>query len=478
MNKPTLTRLAVSVAAAWFLQACAIPASSTRTADISLPDQFGQIPQSTENWADTDWAAFFEDANLAALIDTALANNKEANILLQRIAMAANEVQARRGEYLPFVAIGAATELEKVGRYTRNGAVEENLPVREHKEFPDPLANFQVGVHAAWELDVWRKLRNSTKAATLEYLASREGRNFLVTNLVAEVANAYYELMALDNQLANLGENLAIQQNALQMTRELRNFGRASSLAVNRFEAEVSKNESERYAIMQDIAATENRLNVLLGRVPQPIARASAGLMNLVPALAQTGVPSQLLQNRPDIRQAELELAAADLNIAVAKANFYPSFAIRAGAGLEAFDHKYLLDTPASLMYGVSADIVAPLINRSAITALYKSATAAQVQAAYEYELTVITAFSEVATTVAEIANLEKNYQLKTTQVAALTASVDVANQLFASARADYLEVLLAQREALEAKRELIDTRQKQMSAMVNLYRALGGGWQ
>src|SRR5690606_33618548 len=108
------------------------------------------------------------------------------------------------------------------------------------------------------------------------------------------------------NQLANLGENLAIQQNALQMTRELRNFGRASSLAVNRFEAEVSKNESERYAIMQDIAATENRLNVLLGRVPQPIMRASAGLMNLAPALAQTGVPSQLLQNRPDIRRAEL----------------------------------------------------------------------------------------------------------------------------------------------------------------------------
>jgi NodT family efflux transporter outer membrane factor (OMF) lipoprotein len=325
---------------------------------------------------------------------------------------------------------------------------------------------------------VWHKLRNATQAAALEYLASLEGRNFLVTNLVAEVAHRYFELMALDNQLANLEQNLRIQQNALEVTRELLNFGRATSLAVNRFEAEVSKNQSERFAILQDIAATENHLNLLLGRLPQPIVRASDRLLQQEPTLVQTGIPSQLLENRPDIRQAELELAAADLNIAVAKANFYPSLAIRAGVGLEAFDAAYLLETPDSLMYSLSGDVVAPLLNRNAITALYKDANALQIQAALDYELTVINAFSEVSTRMAEIDNLQQNYQLKTMQVAALTSSVEVANQLFTSARADYLEVLLAQREALEARSELIDTRQQQMSAMVDLYRALGGGWQ
>jgi outer membrane protein, multidrug efflux system len=478
MNKPVIRRMALAVSVACLLQACAIPASSSRVPELSLPGQFSQGSQTMENSAAVDWELFFEDRDLSALIDTAITNNKEVAMLAQRINVAANEIQARRGEYLPFVGIGAGAELEKVGRYTRNGAVEEQLQVRDGEEFPDPLANLGAGLYASWEIDVWHKLRNATKSAAMEYLASMEGRNFMVTNLVAEVANSYYELMALDNQLENLDQNIQIQRDALAITNELRNFGRATSLAVNRFEAEVSKNESERYVIRQQIVDTENRLNLLLGRMPQPITRASETLMRREPTLVQAGIPSQLLENRPDIRKAELELAAADLNIAVAKANFYPSFAIRAGVGFEAFDPDYLLDTPASLMYAVTGDVVAPLINRNAIIALYQNASAAQIQAAYDYEQTVITAFSEVSTKVAEIENLQQNYQLKTSQVAALTSSVEVANQLFTSARADYLEVLLAQREALEASSELIETRQKQMSAMVNLYRALGGGWQ
>lgn len=478
MNKAAWIRLTVAIGTACLLQACAIPAAITRTPDATLPAQFAQGAPSTETSALIDWTSFFEDRHLASLIGTAVANNKEVNILVQRINRAANEIQARRGEYLPFVGLGANAELGKVGRYTRNGAVEESLAIREHEEFPEPLGNLQAGLGASWELDVWHKLRNATQVATLEYLASIEGKHFLLTNLVAEVANSYYELMALDNRLENLDQNIAIQQNALQMTEELLNFGRTTALAVKRFEAEISKNASARYAIQQRIQETENRLNLLLGRTPQPIVRASDKLMQLQPKVVQAGIPAQLLDNRPDIRKAELELAAADLNIAVARANFYPSIAIKAGVGFEAFDPKFLLATPASLMYAVSADILAPLVNRKAIEALYKNATARQVQAAYEYEQTIINAYGEVSTTVAAIDNLQKNYQLKTSQVAALTSSVEVANQLFAAARADYLEVLLAQREALEAKSELIETRQKQMSAMVNLYRALGGGWQ
>src|SRR5690606_2856666 len=196
-------------------------------------------------------------------------------------------------------------------------------------------------------------------------------------------------------------------------------------------------------------------------------------LLEREPPVVQTGVPSQLLENRPDIRRAELELAAADLNVEVAKANFYPSFAIRAGVGLEAFKAEYLFETPASLAYAVGGDVIAPLLNRSAIKAVYNNANAAQVEAAYEYEQTLLNAFTEVATSMAEIENLGRSYQSKLRQVEALDSSVDVANQLFASARADYLEVLLAQREALEARRELIETKQKQLSAAVNLYRAL-----
>ncbi len=480
MIKHNTIRLMVIGALAIMLPACSIPLLITKKADTSLPNNYANTAQNAEttNSANVNWKEFFEDANLSSLIDIAIVNNKEVNILAQRINIAKNEIQARKGEYLPFVSFGAGADVEKVGRYTRNGAVEESLEIKEGKAFPDPLSNYQFGLYSSWELDVWKKLRNATKVAATEYMASIEGKNFLITNLVAEIANSYYELAALDNQLLNLEQNIQIQRNALEVTSQLQKYGRATSLAVKRFEAEVKKNESKQYVIKQQIVEQENRINFLLGRVPQPIQRASAGFMDTKLKIMQAGIPSQLLQNRPDIRKAELELAAADLNIAVAKANFYPSFAIRAGLGFQAFNPKYLLSTPESLAFSLAGDVMAPLVNRNAITAVYKNANATQIQAAYDYEQTIINAYGEVSNQVSSIDNLQKNYQLKSAQVDAMTQSVDVANQLFQSARADYLEVLLTQREALEAKTELIETKQKQISAMVNLYRSLGGGWK
>ena len=480
MIKHNTIRLVVIGCLALMTQACAIPQLFTKKVDTALPASYANTAQNadTTNSANINWKEFFEDPNLDALIDIAIVNNKEVNILAQRINMAKNEIQARKGEYLPFVNFGAGVDVDKVGRYTRNGAVEESLEIKEGKAFPDPLSNFQFGLFSSWELDVWKKLRNATKVAAMEYMASIEGKNFLITNLVAEIANSYYELAALDNQLLNLEKNIQIQRNALEVTSKLQKYGRATSLAVKRFEAEVKKNESKQYVIKQQIVEEENRINFLLGRIPQPIQRASVGFMDTKLKMMQAGIPTQLLQNRPDIRKAELELAAADLNIAVAKANFYPSFAIRAGVGFQAFNPKYLLSTPESLMFSLAGDMMAPLVNRNAITAVYKNANATQIQAAYDYEKTIINAYAEVSNQVSNIDNLEKNYQLKSAQVDAMTQSVDVANQLFKAARADYLEVLLTQREALEAKTELIETKQKQISAMVNLYKSLGGGWK
>ena len=472
----------VAGSAAMLLQSCAIPFISTKQADTTLPTHFQGAPENAEaaagNSADINWKDFFEDQHLIALIDIAVANNKEVNMMAQRISVARNEIQARKGEYLPFVGIGASAEKERVGEYTRNGAVEEALDVKEGKSFPKFVGNYQFGLVASWELDVWKKLRNATKVAVTEYMASIEGKNFLVTNLVAEVANSYYELVALDNELATLNENIQIQQNALGVVKELQQYARANSLAVKRFEAEVKKNQSRQFVLKQQIVETENRINYLLGRTSQPIERSSAHFMEMQPKAMQAGLPSELLSNRPDIRQAELELSAAKLNIAVAKANFYPSFSIHAGLGFQAFDPKYLLSTPESVMASLGGDLVAPLVNRNAIKAQYKNASAMQIEAAYEYEQKIINAYMEVANQVSNIDNLDKNYQLKNTQVDSLTQSIDVANQLFKAARADYMEVLLTQRDALDARMELIETKQQQISAVVNLYRALGGGWK
>ena len=238
---------------------------------------------------------------------------------------------------------------------------------------------------ASWELDVWNKLRNSKKAAVLEYLSSVEGQNFAITNLVSEIADSYYELMALDNQLAIIEQNLEIQQNALRIVRIQKEAARATELAVRRFEAEMLKNRSHKYEIQQQIVETENKINFLIGRSPEPVTRASAGFIERTMDTIYAGVPSQLLQNRPDIRQAELELAASRLDVKVARANFYPSITIRAGIGLNAFNTKYLFTTPESAIYSLVGDMVAPLINRNAIKAEYYTANDRQIESVSEY---------------------------------------------------------------------------------------------
>lgn len=459
------------------LHSCGIPKVTTKENEVALPENYVASSQDTLSTAQLKWKDFFDDENLNILIDETLKNNKELNILLQKVTMSQNEIQARKGEYLPGINFGAGADIDKVGEFTRNGAVEKNLAIKDGKEFPEPLSNYQLGLYSTWELDIWKKLRNAKKVAYMEYMASQEGRNLLVTNLVAEVANSYYELIALDSQLSNLEQNIEIQKNALEIVKLLKESARTTSLAVKRFEAEVQKNQSEFYNLKQEIVETENKINFLVGRLPQPVIRSSSTFTEMQPKMVNAGLPSQLLENRPDVRKAQLELDAAKLNIKVAKANFYPSLGLKAGVGFEAFKPDFLLESPASLLYNIAGELSAPLVNRNAIKAQYKNASAKQIQAAFEYEQTLLNAYIEVVNQLSKIDNLEKNFDLKNKQVASLDESVEISNLLFQSARADYMEVLLTQRDVLEAKMALIETRKDQMVAMVNLYRALGGGW-
>ncbi|MGJ8715392.1 MAG: TolC family protein [Maribacter stanieri] len=454
-----------------------VPTKELKQENNNLPNQYAQQSTDTTNSAIIKWKDFFKDDNLIKLIDTALVNNQELNIMMQQINVAQNEVKARKGEYLPFINYGVGAEVEKVGEYTRNGAVEKNLEVKEGKEFPEPLTDYSAGLFATWELDVWKKLRNSKKAAALEYLSTIEGKNFMVTRLISEIADSYYELLALDNQLAFIEQNLKLQGNALKMVRLQKEAARATELAVKRFEAEVSKNQSHKFEVQQEIVEMENKLNFLIGRQPQPIARSSGGFIDTPMDTIYAGIPSQLLLNRPDIRQAEYELEAAKLNIKVARANFYPSIGLKAGVGLQAFNPKYLTETPESLIYSAVGDIVGPLINRNAIKAGYNTANAKQIQAVYEYEKAILSGYIEVVNQLSKMDNLKKSYELKENQVKALTASIDLSTRLFQSARIEYIEVLLTQREALESKMELVETKKDQLMARVNVYQALGGGW-
>jgi outer membrane protein, multidrug efflux system len=457
------------------LVGCKTLQNPVRNESRVLPPSFGTSMDSTA-MAKINWKQYFSDENLVALIDTALLRNQELSITLQEIEILKNEVRARRGEYIPFVGLGVAAGVEKEGRYTRHGTVDEHEEILPGRHFPEPLANFEVAALASWEVDIWKKMRNAKKASSLRFLAGKEGRNFLVTNLIAEIASSYYELMALDNQLAIVEQNISIQTGALDVVKQQKEAAKLTQLAVNRFQAQLLNTTNLQYEIRQRIVETENRLNFLTGKFPGRVQRNSAAFNDIGVDSIRAGIPSELLANRPDIRKAELELAAARLDVKAARANFYPSMRIDGAVGLQAFSLTYLT-SPESMLFNLAGDLVAPLVNRNAIKAQYNTASARQVQAMYDYERTILNAYVDVVNQISSVQNFEKSYETKSQEVEILMHSVVISNSLFRSARADYLEVLLTQQETLESKMELVEIKQRQLNAKVNIYRALGGGW-
>lgn len=468
-----ITILGLGLAAA----GCKIPVAATLPALQPVPASFAGN-QDTSNVSNLPWKSFFKDDNLVALIDTALKNNQELLRSLQEMEIAKNDIRMRKGALLPAVGAKLGAGLEKVGRYTSQGAGDAGTEITPGREVPESLADLSISAYANWEIDIWNKLHQAKKAAVTRYLSSVEGKNFVRTNLIAEVANSYYELMALDNQLEIVKQSIALQKNALEIVKVQKAAARTTELAVQKFQAEVLTSRSLEFDILQKIQETESKINLLLGRFPEQIKRDKSNFSGLVPMVVNSGIPTQLLGNRPDIKQAELELTAAKLDVKVARAEFYPSLDISAAVGLQAFKPSYLFRLPESVLYTLGADLAGPLINRNAIKAEFNNANARQLQAMYDYERIILNAYLEVSNQLSRIGNLEKSYELKSQQVAALDRSIEVSGDLFKSSRADYFEVLMTQRDALDAKLELIETRKAQLNAVVNVYRDLGGGWK
>ena len=477
MNNKKVYKFLIPLSICLAVVSCKTPAIAPTKASAAIPESYA-TSKDTNNTAATPWKNFYKDKNLSDLIDVALKNNQELLITLQEIEIAKNDIRVRKGALLPMVGVRAGAGVEKVGRYTSQGAGDANTEIMPGKEFPDPLQDYTIAAYAHWEVDIWKKLRNSKKAAVSRYLSTIEGKNFVVTNLVAEVADSYYELVSLDNQLEIVRQNINLQKNALEIVKVQKEAARATELAVQKFQAEVLSSQSREFEILQRIKETENTINFLLGRYPQEIPRDKTNFLSLAPSVVSSGIPSQLLANRPDIKQAELELVAAKLDVKVARAEFYPSLDISASYGLQAFKPSYLFTLPESLLYSLVGDLAAPLINRNAIKAEFKNANARQLQALYNYERTILNAYLEVSTQLSKINNLENSYSLKSKQVDALNKSIDVSNDLFKSARVDYFEVLMTQRDALETKLELVETKKEQLNATVHVYRNLGGGWK
>lgn len=467
----------LGIVAASFLYSCVPTQQVQEIKPVVLPASYTNTADSS-NSALTSPQELFTDPYLRQLIDTAIANNYDLQMALQRIRIAQSDVMLGIGALKPRVDASVVGALRRYGLYTMDGAGNASTFMLPGKIVPTNLPDYFPSFQSSWEIDLWGKLKNRKKAAVSRYLASTEGKNFILTNLVSDLASAYYELQAIDEIIRIIDETIALQQQAFEVVQAKKEAAVLNELAVKQFEAQLINLQSFRTSLLQQAIETESRINLLAGRLPQKITHSKTFAANAFTGTIKAGIPSALLEHRPDIRQAALLVSATKADVAAAKAAFYPSLNITAGIGYQAFRPDLLFQTPQSIAYSLVGGIAAPLINRAGVKAAFNTATAAQQESLYQYSKTIVHAYTEVYTGLLRADNLKQVYQLKTEETNTLSQSISVAQELFRTGRATYLEVLFAQQNTLKAKLELVETRKQQLFTSIQLYKSLGGGWR
>lgn len=444
------------------------------------PDNHARLTNLMGNSKDTlpSYSLFFKDTLLVNLINIGIQNNFDVQMALQRMEYAKADFHFAKGAMLPTLQFNTAFQQRKFGYYTMDDAGNRVTEFYPGYLIPTHLPDYQLGFVTNWEFDIWGKLKSRKKASFLRFLESAEGKHLIVTGLVDQIASHYYELLALDEELELIRGSLDLQRNALEILKVQKEAGHATELSIKQFEALVYNSQSIETDCLKQIQLLENAINALLGRYPQPIKR-NTRFFNLDSLkIASAGVPASLLQNRPDIRSAELNLRSSKMNVKAARAAFYPSFNIFGTSGFQAFSTQFLFNFPQSVAYNLVGNITGPLINRSAIKAHFYKANAEQLESLYRYQKTVLNAYLEVSSELSSFNYLSDMEVQKTNEAAALDASVKISNELFLNGKANYLEVLMTQKNALQTNIDLIRIRKDKFITNIHLYKSLGGGWR
>lgn len=470
-------------AVAAILFGCSAPKIAQLPAQRSLPNTYTSTTDTAAvNIAAIPWKTFFPDPQMIRLIDTAIANNPDLQIAAQRIKVAGAYLSMAKGALLPSVSATVSASGTHYGKYTMDGVgnYDTNLSdnINDNQKINETFSpNFWLGFNTSWEADIWGKLRDQKKAEAAKYLASAEGRNAVLTALVSQVAGLYYTLQGLDKEQHIIQQNIILQQKALENVQALMEGGRATQLAHQQFLGQLLNTKATALTVQQQVIATENQLNALLGRFGNPILRDSIYLKNTVMDSLHVGFPAQILENRPDIREAGLLLAASRANLSAARAAFFPSFTIDASGAFNAFKGS-LLFSGSSLAYSILGGISAPVFQKNKIKAAFNIATAEQETAFYQYQKNVLNAYQEVATSLNKWTSNKKIAGQKSLEVKALEDGVVTANDLYIGGYAGYLEIIAAQKSMLQAQLELVFAQRESMLSLVDIYRSVGGGWK
>jgi NodT family efflux transporter outer membrane factor (OMF) lipoprotein len=427
-----------------------------------------QTTSDTANLASMPWPSLFTDTVLKGLIQEGISQNLNLKIAVQKIIEAQAALGQSKGVLFPTLSAYASVNPSKQSPAALD--FPPGININTHTTL------YQLGLSSSWEADIWGKLSSAKRGALANLLQTDAAKRAIQTQLIADIAINYYNLLALDKELEITTRTMLNRAKDVETMKTLKEAAVVNGAAVvqseaNRYAAEVAIPD-----IKRSIRETENALDLLLGRAPGPVKRGK--LDDQKPATdLPTGMPSQLLKNRPDVQQAEYGFRSAFENTNVAQAYFYPSFTITASGGFSNLQLKDFFIN--SVFYNIAAGLTQPIFNQGINKARLKTAQAQQKEAMYNYQQTVLTAGSEVSNALYSYQSALEKDAARSKQIAALEKAVDYTQQLLRySSATNYTDVLTSEQSLLAAQLSGVNDRLQQLQAIVNLYRALGGGWR
>lgn len=469
MKKQTLYRALPIAVLAVSMQSCIVSKNYERP-EVTNEAQFrtDKISQDTLSMAAMSWKELFSDQTLVQHIEHGLENNLDIRIALQNINAAHAYMLQGKWGYAPTLNLGANYTHTIMSKNTRMGQMMGAGRVKTDQT--DITGSF------AWELDVWGKIRSDKRAANASYLQTMSAHQAVKTQLISTIATTYFQLVALDEQKRVTEQTIINRTNSLETIEALKDAGQVNEVAVKQTQAQLLNAKALLVDIDNNIKLKENAFSILLGDNPAKIERADLKSQQLNADLS-VGVPLQLLSNRPDVRAAEYGLINAFEMTNVARANFYPSFKLTANGGLQSMDFDNLFNT-SSLFANFIGGLTQPLLNGRKVKTAHEVAKANQESALLSYKKSILVASKEVSDALYTYQSSTDKLKLKKQEYEAYNLATEYSEELLVQGMANYLDVLTARESALAAELSYINTELAQLTSIVQLYRAVGGGIQ
>lgn len=440
--------------------------------ETSVPENWASARLTVDENIPTDWWRGFGDPALVALVEEALSANNDLQLAAARVAEARGLLTGQQAERYPLLEVEGAAVRQELSEETATAGTRGG----------QPFNDLQVSAVLSYELDLWERLANASEAARARLLASAANREAVRLAVIGEVANGYFNLRALDRQIEISERTVTSRRESVALQRARFEGGDIDELPLRQAESELAAAESELPGLHQQRTRQRNALAVLLGRNPRQIVQDEIAVANVIdaidaPASVPAGRPADLIVRRPDIAAAEQALEATNAEIGVARAAFLPRISFVGLLGLQSASGGDLFQGSAST-WQLGGSLVGPLLDFGRAEALVAQAEARQRQALITYRQTIQTAFQEVLDALAGMRRAEERLQAQGRQVAALQRTTELARQRFQGGFSSYLQVLDAERSLFSTELDLVETQRDRLQSAVNLYRALGGGWQ